>query len=1132
MVCFTRDQLRGYLRRELPAVMLGSIDQHIESCSACCRTLDALASDSMVRDFLEASRREASQPEASRRSALAGTTEAASGAYPTWQPFNADAPLPLQFGRFTLKRVLGSGGFGVVYLAEDADLEREVAVKIPHLGGLSPDVRRRFLQEGTAAAGLHHPHIVQVHQSGAHRGVCFLVSEYCPGRTLRQLLRERHAAERREEHFVEAAARIILKLAEAAEHAHQNGVVHRDIKPANVILDERGARDGLPFCPKLTDFGTAKFLGASQSVTSSGLLIGTAPYMAPEQISSGGEVGPACDIYALGVLLYELVAGRLPLEGSDSGDTIRKVVSQEPFPLHRAVAGIPRDLSAICACCLEKNPSRRYASAGHLARDLERFLNHEPTAARPLGPAARLFRWSRRNPLPLTVMAAITLVFALAVLGLAWHSEALRTMNNRLREANRKAVRMKDLAEQSEIHARRLRYASDIRLAEKSWREGDPKGVREILARHVPQSAQPDFRGFEWHFLRRAAAARTETVVAVGSPLYCIGLSPDGEFFATAGQDSVLRIYERSTGTLRRAIRSGQGEVNGLAFSPDGRMLASTGDDGSFRLWRVADGKPLNRLSAHDGLAFGVAFTRDAERLVTCGSDGLVHVWKDGQKQATYRDHRARVEAIAVSADGRWFASVGKDRALVVRAIETGQLQFRWDEGQGTLASVAFAPDSSRVAVVEASGETKWLRLFDLETGSLELERQHPDGIRSVAFSPDGDRVLTSDNVGIVRIWDVASPNGPKDNDGEPREFWHAHDSRVHAAVFEPGGDSLLSVGQDGRVRRSDRAEAADRYVLDCDRLAKLTGRTRDLLAFHNVAFHPDGRQLLVSAHSGIAIVHVGSHRPVEFQPGEQPRVWVRVATSSRGPGIAVGGSSTRAMAADAEQVPAIVEVWDAATELKRRVLMTRRNCNINDLCFSPAGDILAVVLSRQWDEDAPKQLLLLDPRSGEQLGEFPAASGTRARITRDGRRLVYGIRREIRLVDLHSRREQVIHDAHTASMSGLSLSGDGKWLATCDEGRELKLWNLETLQPHAVMPDHQGSISALEFSADCRSLLSSSHDGTVKVWSVASGQLLMDLHRGSEGVNHMALSPDGTRLAVVEGRERIRLYHMGGYGR
>lgn len=1119
MNCFSRDELRGYLLQELAADAQAPIEQHVSSCAACCQTLDLLATDDLVRDYFEASQRDSCN-NGETASIAANSTKLAGHEMPEWQPFTTDATqLPLRFGRFVLKETLGSGGFGVVYRADDVNLEREVAIKIPHLGGLSPAVRQRFLQEGTAAANLHHPHIVQVHQSGTHRGVCFLVSEYCPGRTLKDLMNESGGIE-----SARHAARIVLPLVEAMVHAHQNGVVHRDIKPANVILDARTKLDGLPFCPKLTDFGAARVAGTDQSITESGMLIGTAPYMAPEQIA-GSEVGTACDVYALGVLLYELTAGQLPIQGTDSADTVHKVISLEPVPLNRLLPEVSRDFSAICSCCLEKNPAKRYASAAHLADDLRRFLNHEPTAARPLGPAARLFRWSRRNPLPMTVMGAVCLVFGLISLQFVWHKSRLQEVNQQLSESNRWALTMKDRAEQSELRTRRLLYVSTIRLAAKLWREGDLRSVSDTLSRLEPRDDQLDLRGVEWYFLERATRQGVHTLATYGGPLYFIRLSPDAKRFATAGQAGVIRLHDRATGELRQSIASGQGEVNSVAFSPDGETLASAGDDGSIRLWRTADGTQLDHIAAHDGLTFGVEFTPDSKYLISCGSDNAVHVWENGKRKTSYRIHTSRVEAIAVSPDGRWLASVSKDRSLAVHDLQSGELHFHWKQALGTLSSVTFSPDSRQIAAVEASGETKWLRLFDVASGQLMLQRKHMDGIRSVSFAPDGDRVLTTDNEGTARAWDVSDQS--KLTDDKPLAIWHAHGTRAYSGAFEPGGISVLTAGQDGRVCRLRMNDMSDCVVDRRELQATSNRRTEDDLNLTSITFHPNDRDILAASAAGIWTIDSDGDAAPELLAMGRFTHWQRIAKPRYGTWFAFAGSTPDAINASGQHSPATLWRYETTASDSRELLRTPSNGAITDIACSPAGDMLAVVVAPYGPDDTPKQLLLLDAAAGKLLREFPAAMGTKPRFCRDGSALVYGVQRDLHYVDLQSNTVRVIRNAHADSQAGLAVSEDGKWIATCSDNRDLRLWNLATLQQHALLQGHRGKISAMHFSADSRTLFSSSFDGTVKAWSVSEGQHLLDLHLGTEGLDDMALSKDGNRLAIVEGKRRVHIYHL-----
>jgi eukaryotic-like serine/threonine-protein kinase len=1120
MSCFTQTELRNYLMQESATAMQSGVEQHLATCAHCCQTLESLASDDMVDAFFDAARRDAQESDPVFGQ-FEGSTDATVGDFPEWQPLEAAGPgLPLRFDRFVLRKVIGSGGFGVVYHADDINLKRDVAVKIPHLGGLSAEVRRRFLQEGKAAANLHHPHIVPVHQSGTHRGVCFLVSEYCPGQTLRQWLDTRC-----EEVRIRDAAVLVMQLAKAADHAHKNGIVHRDIKPANVILDERSAQDGFPFCPRLTDFGTARFLEAARSVTLSGTLIGTVPYMAPEQIR-GRNVGPACDIYSLGVLLFELLSGQLPISGVNNVETIQRVLHSEVPAAHQLRSELPRDVSAICSCCLEKSPDRRYASARELADDLRRFLNNEPTHARPLRIGARLFRWSQRNPLPLTIMTTVCLVFLLILGGLAWYNHRLAELNLDLVAANHHALDMKDRAEQSEHHTRRLIYASDIRLAADHWRDGDTKTVYDILQRYESSQDGPDLRGLEWKFLKQAVQPAFDSLATVGSPLYCMRFSPDGRRFATSGQDGVIRIYGRQGGVPEQVIESGQREVNSVTFAPDGQTLASAGDDGSVCLWRLADGEQLKRFVAHDGLAFGVEFTPEGDLLATCGTDGLVQLWKDGKKEHTYRDHSARVEAIAISPNGRWLASVGKDRTLAVQDIKTGVLLFNWDRAAGTLSSVAFSPDSNNLAVVEAAGDTTSLVLFDLPSGRLLCARQHSGGIRSVAFATTGDRILTTDSAGAARLWSVSRANGRLTVSEEPLVTWQAHETRAEGGVFEPGGRSVLTIGSDGQVRRYSGPQLADEIVLDAVQLEKQY--RLETLKIHEVAFLGQTHKLLASAHFGVAVVDSdGRESPslVQFPPTNE---WSCIASPRNANWFVVAGSTPWQETANGRRVSAVVERVEVPTGRKHRIWETDRNCSIIHLTCSSDGKLVTAVINDQLVKGQSKELLLIVADSGELVTKLPAAVGTRPAFTLDGRMMVYGVQRDIFLYDLRTRQQQVIREAHTDSQCGLALSNDGRWMATCDEGRIVKIWNLTTLNQHTVLQGHQSKVSALVFSADCRTLLSSSFDGTVKAWSVLSGQPLMDLHVDTAGVSHMALSSDSRQLAVVEDKTRVRIYRIG----
>jgi tetratricopeptide (TPR) repeat protein len=332
---------------------------------------------------------------------------------------------PLRLGHFEIRRELGRGGFGVVFLAFDSRLRREVALKVPRADALvTPELRARFRQEARAAGALDHPNLVPVYEAGEVGAVCYIASAYCPGVTLAQRLKERGEPMAGPE-----AAALLAPLAEAVQHAHSRGVLHRDLKPGNILLHQ----DEASVTPKVTDFGLAKLLpgdspaGARESPTVSGAVVGTPSYMAPEQAAgTGKDITTAVDVYALGAILYEALTGQPPFRAETALEALDKMRAGELVPPRRLRPALARDLETICLKCLHREPGRRYASAGALADDLRRYLAGEPIQARPAGLGERARRWARRRP----AAAALVGVSAAALLAVAaggvWHVTQLR----------------------------------------------------------------------------------------------------------------------------------------------------------------------------------------------------------------------------------------------------------------------------------------------------------------------------------------------------------------------------------------------------------------------------------------------------------------------------------------------------------------------------------------------------------------------------------------------------------------------------------------------------------------------------------------------------------------------------------
>jgi serine/threonine-protein kinase len=314
-------------------------------------------------------------------------------------------PQGSRFANYELLEVIAHGGMGVVHKARQISLNRVVALKMILSGQFAGEAEiKRFHTEAEAAAKLNHPNIVGIYEVGLLEGQHFFSMQYIQGRGLDQL----QAEGRFDEEGGKAAARLMAKIARAVWYAHERGILHRDLKPANILIDADHE-------PHVLDFGLAKRIGADSNLTMEGAVLGTPSFMAPEQAAGKtSELGPATDIYGLGAILYFLLTGRPPFAAASPLDTLVQVLEGEvivPRVINRRVAG---DLERICLRCLEKAPDRRYATAGALAEDLERFVRNEPVQTRPPGLRALLLDWTRRQPALVSRLAGLGICMVIA----------------------------------------------------------------------------------------------------------------------------------------------------------------------------------------------------------------------------------------------------------------------------------------------------------------------------------------------------------------------------------------------------------------------------------------------------------------------------------------------------------------------------------------------------------------------------------------------------------------------------------------------------------------------------------------------------------------------------------------------
>jgi serine/threonine protein kinase/WD40 repeat protein len=722
---------------------------------------------------------------------------------------------------FELLEVLGSGGMGVVFKARQLSLNRLVAVKM--LLSSTPvtiEQLARFRTEAEVLARLQHPNIVQIYEIGEHEGRPYIVMEYVSGPDLARKIAGKPQP-------AKMAAELVAVLAAALQAVHRCGILHRDLKPANILLQEeqdtkntkntkteqlepesgRAERpldassfpwdSGPLWCsPKITDFGIAKRLNAGSGWTSSGAILGTPSYMAPEQACSGPkDLGPPTDIYAVGAILYELLTGRPPFEGASPAETIAQLLAEEPVSPARLRPTLPRDLVTICLKCLEKEPPKRYASAADLAEDLRRFLADEPIRARPVGLAERVWRWCQRRPLISALTAASALLTVALVVTILIYQSLLHTaLTRRLEQTEQRAD------EEGRLNVEQRRELATLyrSMGTLALREGD--AFTALL--WMTETLRLDEKNHEHEQRDRMAISlilqqcpQLVRLQVPDPPVTSVELGGSGRWVAMLGKNQQIQVLDVLTGQARTLPDPLPAEKASLplAISPDGRFLAVAAADGLLTIWDLEKGKPhLPRLRPVAPVQQAV-FSDDDHKLITQLADRRVQEWnvQTGRLVALEGMENQPPRYAAVSDNGRWIFALSASGAGRLWRAEDGKALESTPGISPTATLAALSPDGRQLAGVDADSA---LWVWDIDTGkgrravpSLRMEGD----IRELHWSPDGHRLLTLGSLDRARAWDV--------NTGAAITPALTQGDEVREAGFA-ANDRLFTLGAEGRV--------------------------------------------------------------------------------------------------------------------------------------------------------------------------------------------------------------------------------------------------------------------------------------------------------------------------------------------
>jgi eukaryotic-like serine/threonine-protein kinase len=973
----------------------------------------------------------------------------------------------LRIPGYALVGILGAGGMGIVYLAEQHRPRRRVALKVIRPGPGSHLLISRFMHEAEVLGRLHHPGIAQIFEAGVGEHVPedrqrdtlpvpFIAMEFVEGAPLHEYARTGNLSPR-------DRVRLMAEVCDAVDHAHQRGVIHRDLKPANVLISSTGVA-------KVLDFGVARLLGAQSHATQSfgGEVIGTLAYMSPEQVSGDRDkVDTRTDVYALGVMLYELLVGKLPVDptGLSLDRVSRAIREQEPALLGTIDRDYAGDLEAVLTRALAKDPARRYASVSALRADLLAYLDGRAVAARA-DSSLYIFRKSleKNRYFVLGAAAAFTGLAGFAVYA---QRQSVREEQAKLQALDglTQATAARQLADAANARLSRSLYFSRIGYAQAAAAVGDARGARRALS-----ECDPAFRSWEWNYLSGLIESHKWLARPIDPGRSYLSSDDPSKGLVGAGSTGGAFIVDPQTGEVTTKALTSQflTEMN----SWNGELAVINATSG-VQLFRLPSFEPVRLFEVPNAMGRAHRFGPDGSRLYTVHQGNGVFVFDTatGAQLAHWDVPKSPDYSLAadLSADGTIFAAGGTYGVIVFNTSD-GSVLARIPT-TGLVMSISIKGDSPLIAYGCAD---RFARVYDLKLGrEIFASQVHANKVTAIALSPNTKLLATGSTDSSVVTFDLP--------DGTEKSRFLGHESTITGVVFSSDSATLYSSARDGTLRAWDVLQSWDRGLLPL-RYGMCGG-----VVYHN------GRRV-VATPGKLVYAEPGAPSPLDGFKGN-----VTAAVSSGGKLFAFDTAGSV-----------------AASDGSRRLWTTQLPHPATAICVRD---------QRLWATTFGGQIISIDAETGSILQTFSFNERILLSIAFLGDRLVAGTEKgEILLVRLDGTEERRFA-AHDSNVWSLVASPDlSKFVSTGEDGR-IRLWNSATCTLEHEYPRAQFAVYGTAFSPGGTRIACGGYDNSIRIFSTAEPIEIMRLVGHTSLVSYPAFSPDGSELLSASGDGTIRVW-------